>query len=278
MNTLKISLKSIFISVFVVISLFPFFVNAQDSTSSYKPIPVTKLFYKMGNNFLGSFTYNYGLNYVASGLTTVALVSSNLDYQWYQYTYTNKWIYNAGYSAYYVGEILPIAIPLSIYLNGRFTQNTDMQVTGLAIGQAAMMGFGISLMIKSFTGRVAPSPLTDSDNLLGDFRFGFLRGGVNDGWPSSHTTTAFAMAGSLIALYPANTAIKIGALVYASYIAIGVSTNVHWASDVVAGALIGYAVGTTVGKSFRNMMNKPIKAKPLKLYVTPFGAVLNYKL
>jgi membrane-associated phospholipid phosphatase len=86
------------------------------------------------------------------------------------------------------------------------------------------------------------------------------------------------MAGSLIALYPDNTAIKIGSLVYASYIAIGVSTNVHWASDVVAGALIGYAVGTTVGKSFRNMMNKPIKARPLKLYVTPFGAVLNYKL
>jgi hypothetical protein len=37
---------------------------------------------------------------------------------------------------------------------------------------------------------------------------------------------------------------------------IGVSLNVHWASDALAGALIGYAVGKTVGKSFTKLYKK----------------------
>jgi membrane-associated phospholipid phosphatase len=36
--------------------------------------------------------------------------------------------------------------------------------------------------------------------------------------------------------------------------AITLSFNVHWLSDVVAGALIGYASGKVVGKSFRKSM------------------------
>jgi membrane-associated phospholipid phosphatase len=85
------------------------------------------------------------------------------------------------------------------------------------------------------------------------------------------------MASSLIALYPDNIAIKIGALTYATYIGVGVSTNVHWFSDVVAGALIGYAIGTSVGRSFRNMMNENQKPQAFNFYVAPLSAGINYR-
>jgi membrane-associated phospholipid phosphatase len=34
----------------------------------------------------------------------------------------------------------------------------------------------------------------------------------------------------------------------------GKSVSVHWASEVIAGALMGYAIGKTVGKSYRRLL------------------------
>lgn len=110
----------------------------------------------------------------------------------------------------------------------------------------------------------------------GDFRFGLLRGGIYEGWPSSHTATAFAMATTLMELYPENTTIKYCGWVYASLIGLGVSTNIHWFSDAVAGALIGYAIGTVVGNDFRNLLNHTDTDKPYGFYITPTGFLFAY--
>lgn len=58
----------------------------------------------------------------------------------------------------------------------------------------------------------------------------------------SFKATALAMSVALLPLFKAKTQ-KITALVYAAYIGISVSLTVHWLSDAVAGAIIGYAVG-----------------------------------
>ncbi len=123
----------------------------------------------------------------------------------------------------------------------------------------------------------SPTKLSDGDDIRGDFRFGFLKGGANNGWPSSHTTAAFAMATTLAELYPDNMTVKICAFTYASLIGIGVSTNIHWASDAFAGALIGYAIGKTVGASFRNLMNNSGQKQSYSFYITPTGAVFDYR-
>jgi membrane-associated phospholipid phosphatase len=265
------------IILLTIIVLLPVTVYSQDSSYNPRPVSVKKVFYKMDKNILGSFKYHYGLNYVIAGAATIGLIAGNIDWNWYRYTYKNKWIYNTGYSAFYVGQIAPFVIPFGIYLYGRSENNEELQMAGLAVGQAAILGFSMSIFLKILTGRVQPINLIDPDDVNGDFRFGFLKGGVNNGWPSSHTCTAFAMASSLIAIYPDNTVIKIGALTYATFIGIGVSTNVHWFSDVVAGALIGYAIGTAVGKSFRNLINCTQKPQALNFYVTPLGASFNYR-
>ena len=274
----KMTLKKfIYISLFAIIIFLPGGAYAQDSFKIYKPVPVKNFFCKIDKNIFNCFKYNYGLNYLAAGVTTICLIEGNVDWNWYRYTYSYKSLYNTGYSSVYIGEIVPFAVPLGLYFYGRSKENTDLQITGLALGQSALLSFSIAALLKTFTGRVPPTNLTDADDVNGDFRFGFLQGGINNGWPSSHTTIAFAMATTLIELYPDNLAIEIGSITYASMIGLGVSANVHWFSDVVSGALIGYTIGKTVGISYRKLMNHDEKKQAYNFYFTPNGIGFNYR-
>ena len=263
---------------FIFIIFFPLFAYSQDSINISNHVPVNKIFYKFGKNIIGSYKYNFGLNYFAACAGTFALIGSDFDWHWYKFSIRNdNRVYNIGYPAVYTGWIVPFTVPLSLYAFGCAEKNTNLQITGLALGQAALDGWIISTTMKIFTGRVPPIKLRDHDDILGDFRFGFLKGGANDGWPSSHTTTAFAMAAALTELYPDNMTVKICSFTYATAIGLGVSTNIHWFSDTFAGALIGYAIGKTVGMSYRNLMNNYVQNKLYSFYVTPSGVVFNYR-
>jgi membrane-associated phospholipid phosphatase len=146
-------------------------------------------------------------------------------------------------------------------------------------GQAAILSMTISSGIKVFTGRKPPGILnrnTERTNFSDDFGFGVLKRGAFDGWPSGHTMTAFAMATTLIELYPDNTPVKIGALTYASIIGLGVSMNIHWFSDAFAGALLGYAIGKTVGCSFKSLMTHNYKIQGFSTYPTLSGFSVKY--
>jgi membrane-associated phospholipid phosphatase len=70
------------------------------------------------------------------------------------------------------------------------------------------------------------------------------------GWPSSHTTIAFAMAATVFTLFPKQRWLGWLAMAYAFYIGLGVSMTIHWCSDFMAGAILGTVIGTVVGKSF----------------------------
>jgi membrane-associated phospholipid phosphatase len=134
-------------------------------------------------------------------------------------------------------------------------------MTAWALGQAALLGYLISCCYKAFTGRLPPpffrhltNPVVDGapwiDSSHG-FQFGFLKGGVFWGWPSSHTAVAFAMSVCLVTLHPKNKMLVFLALLYAFYIGLGVSVTIHWLSEFVAGAIIGSVIGMTVGRSFK---------------------------
>ena len=90
-------------------------------------------------------------------------------------------------------------------------------------------------------------------NYSTDFKFGFLERGIFDGWPSGHASAAFALAFLLIKLFPENKLIKYVSLIYAVFIAFGVSISIHWLSDAIAGALIGITIGCSIGDSFKSM-------------------------
>jgi membrane-associated phospholipid phosphatase len=243
--------------LFIVLILCSHFAFGQDN------LAFSDIFYKFGTNALHSFTYNYGVNYLLAGLGTYFLVHSGIDWEWSNIAYNNKALAFSGTPFGALGFILPVALPLGLYFYGRSHERTDFQITGLAMGQAALLGVLISSSIKTFTGRRDPGIMSgivngerDSLDFSGDFAFGFMERGIFSGWPSSHTTVIFAMAVTLSELYPKNTGLKIAAYSYAALTGIGMSLFTHWASDAVAGALIGYAIGKSVGKSYKELLDR----------------------
>jgi membrane-associated phospholipid phosphatase len=158
-----------------------------------------------------------------------------------------------------IGGLVPIfGLPL-LYLVAKARKNKALLITTWTLAQAAALGWCVSSMYKALTGRVQP-PRVITDTLVDmsrNWNFGFLKHGIFWGWPSSHTTVAFAMSFALIALYKKHPKQKIIfwlAIIYAFYIGIGISMQIHWFSEFIAGALIGGMIGTTVGESFREKL------------------------
>jgi membrane-associated phospholipid phosphatase len=179
---------------------------------------------------------------------TFILVQSGFD--WFYFCSTRspvlrEWMFPSAP----IGGLVPLALPLSLIVSGFITSRARLSLTGWAIGQAALIGSLLSSTYKAFTGRVHPEHVIGVD-LSHDFRFGFLRGGMFWGWPSSHTTIAFAMAVIVFTLFPKQRRLGVMAMAYALYVGIGVSMTIHWFSDFVAGAVIGTVIGVVVGRSF----------------------------
>ena len=187
----------------------------------------------------------------AIGLTAI-LVLSGFDAYYFAVT-RNPVLFSWAFPAAPIGGLLPITLPWMLLLLGIMGRKPTISLAGWAIAQAALIGSLISSAYKAVTGRVHP-PLTIGPDANHDFshgfRFGLFRGGVFWGWPSSHTTIAFAMAFTVFTLFPRKKWLGISAILYAFYIGLGVSMTIHWFSDFAAGMIIGTMVGLTVGKSF----------------------------
>ncbi|MFZ0828873.1 MAG: phosphatase PAP2 family protein [Verrucomicrobiia bacterium] len=199
-------------------------------------------------NLIGCFRGRNLVCHVIAILLTVILVTSGFDWHYYLATHDpmlRSWIW----PAVGIGGLLPIVLPLFLIVVGFIIQNSRAIQTGWAVGQAALLGSLISSAYKAFTGRVHPAHVAGED-ISHVFRFGVLRGGIFWGWPSSHTTIAFAMAVTIFTLCPKQRWLGWVAILYAFYVGIGVSMTIHWFSDFAAGAIIGSIIGAVVGKSF----------------------------
>lgn len=189
-------------------------------------------------------------------MSTYFIVISGIDWTYFQF-FRGTTLIKVAFTAAAIGGLVPILIPLILLLMGKIRKSTKIFNAGFALAQAAILGSLISSVYKAFTGRAHPDVfhgvVTDITHI---FKFGFLRGGIFWGWPSSHTTIAFAMAFTIWMLFPKNTIARILALLYALYIGLSVSITIHWFSDFVAGAIIGTIIGITAGKSFYTRAQK----------------------
>ncbi len=187
---------------------------------------------------------------IAIGATAL-LVYSGLDWQYFIF-FNSTLLQKLLFPAVILGFFLPILLPIILWIVAVIRKNQRTLIVAAAAGQAAALGLLFSFTYKAFTGRIPP--IITSDGALTDishgFQFGFMRGGVFWGWPSSHTTVAFALATTLYVLFPEKKALRILVLIYAFYIGLGISMSIHWLSEFVAGALFGSVVGITVGRYF----------------------------
>ena len=199
-------------------------------------------------NFIGCFKGRIIIWHMAAIILTSILIISGFDW-FYICSTRSQALRSCMWPAVVIGQLIPLTLPLYLLLTGRIAQNAMITRTAWALGQAAFLGWFIASLYKAFTGRIhLPHNLAIDTSHV--FRFGFMRGGIFWGWPSSHTTTAFAMAFTLFTLFPKQKMLRIGVIVYALYIGVGVSMTIHWFSDFVAGAIIGTVIGVTIGKSY----------------------------
>ncbi len=193
--------------------------------------------------------------YALMGVSTAGLVYSGADFAYLTYVLTAApfWLLIA---ADVTGFLLPIFLPLGLYIFARRLQSARLLRFATATTYAVLLGFTLSTLLKAFAGRTSPphahrgetlGPLTDTSR---DFNFGLFNEQVIGGWPSSHTTIAFALATVLACLLPPRWYYRVPLYGTALFIGVGVTFGFHWFSEFVAGALLGSLIGVVVGRHY----------------------------
>lgn len=186
---------------------------------------------------------------LAIGLTYL-LVTSGFDWSYYL---SMKQYFDVLIPAGPIGFLVPMALPLFAYAVSITRRSVHIRYFAYALLQADIIALFVAAFYKAITGRAHPE-LYSVGNLLDlthEFHFGILERGVFWGWPSSHTTVAFALAAVVWVLLPKNNVFRVSMVLYALYIGIGVSATFHWFSDFAAGAIIGTLIGVVVGRSYK---------------------------
>ncbi|MBI5220318.1 MAG: phosphatase PAP2 family protein [Candidatus Liptonbacteria bacterium] len=210
------------------------------------------IFYRLPQNTADCFRRWNLFWHSLAVISTLVLVLSGWDW-WYFTELRNTVLFQFAFPAVIVGGLLPYFAPLLLYILGKTKKSPRLRNAAAALVQAEFIGYLISIAYKALTGRAGPphffsSAILDTSRI---FHWGFLEGGVFWGWPSSHTTVAFAGAMALFMLYSDKKWVRYLCLAYALYIGLSVSFTIHWFSDFVAGAIMGTVVGVTVGRSFK---------------------------
>lgn len=207
-------------------------------------------------NFFQVFSSKNLFWHILAILLTFGVVYSGFDWQYFLFMRSN--LLDIIFSpAVVIGFFLPMILPLWLIFSGRRKRNIIRELYGWALTQAASLGWFVSVLYKSVTGRVQPDLMNLVVGSSRNWNFGFWEHGIFWGWPSSHTTVAFALTTAFIVLLgKKKSGLKWVSIFYAFYVGIAVSFTVHWFSEFVAGAIIGTAIGVVVGKYWKQKILK----------------------
>ncbi|MCD4729971.1 MAG: phosphatase PAP2 family protein [Bacteroidales bacterium] len=193
------------------------------------------------------------------GVWTITYVYDEEIYKFFQDNRTqtkddiSKYLIESWGSGLYSIPLLGI-----IYLTGRKNNHhRNVALTGL---KAFLLSGGAAVITKHLFHRHRPTDNDPPNPYLWEGPFPFTADYTS--FPSGHTTTAFAVASVLAHGYKDK--IWIGITSYSIAALVGISRlndNKHWATDVLAGAVLGAFIGTTLSKiNFDG--NKNIKISP----------------
>lgn len=166
-------------------------------------------------------------------------------------------MHGAGDAALYAGYLVPAITAPALYLFGLARGDDDATGAGAASLQALAVTVAATSLLKWSTGRAYP--LNGGDPASPDRlehpafarTFTPFEGGLA-AWPSGHTSAMVALVAALHAYAPGELAVPVVGYPLAGAVGVGmIMGDRHWASDVLAGALLGQAVGGAVGDAFR---------------------------
>lgn len=141
------------------------------------------------------------------------------------------------------GKNMPIALVATAGIAAALG-DPRMQNTGIIALQSAMASLGVTMVGKYAVGRARPEEGRGPWKQVGP---GYERSDAT--FPSNHSAVAFAAVTPFAQEYDAPWLYGV-----AAFSSMGrVAGRRHWVSDTVAGGLIGYAIGTLLWKSQREM-------------------------
>lgn len=145
---------------------------------------------------------------------------------------------------YYLAGILG-----GMYIYGLAAGDGRTETAALLTGKAVILTAGYTLIFKNLFQRKRPFEATPPDpNYWG----GPFDGFHHNSFPSGHTSVTFAAATVLSAYYHDKKWVGITAFSLAGLVAISRNyDDKHWASDVLAGAALGYSIGRLVYNKYR---------------------------
>ncbi|OLS22739.1 MAG: hypothetical protein HeimC2_28870 [Candidatus Heimdallarchaeota archaeon LC_2] len=221
--------------------------------------------FKIGSSFRRVVRWPQVSLHIIAIVISIPIIAYGGDWGYHLFFRNNIFFQIFLFPAVPLGGLIPFMLPPVIYLYGKKEKKPYLESLAFALTQAAVLGVFWSSIYKAITGRIGPEIFENIENDYSkEFAFGILRNGVFHGWPSAHTAIAWAMAVVLYYYRSEDKTINQGspkdtpkllhykkyAFVYAFYIGFGVSTNIHWFSDAIAGALIGVSVGLSVTRTY----------------------------
>ncbi|MFO0642175.1 MAG: phosphatase PAP2 family protein [Polyangiaceae bacterium] len=235
------------------------------------PLPTDRL----GCNLVDAATGENLLFYGAAVLSTMELSASGADHG--IRVFVEERLGTRGFSDFTVslGYYGLPAMGALVYATGLVARDTKLAGAGAAALQAMTVTFATTVLLKGLTGRPFPNHgghPESPDRLLHPEWAREWRGPLleNSAWPSGHTSVAVALASSLVSYYADVPWLPWVLYPGAASIAFGMMSGAHhWASDVVAGALMGHAIGASIGADFRRMHDARV-GRP-RVALVPFG-------
>jgi membrane-associated phospholipid phosphatase len=234
--------------------------DTSDQAADKPRIPIN-LFSNLGGNLFNSFIGPTTLMHLGAVATTLVMVREDWDYLIYKRCNSLK-----KYEPYFTPTIytgatcwLIVSSPMLIY--GLVHKSDETLGAAYSVLQSTLISIVYVTLLKGLTGRPHPDYkwYVNMRKQSRVFRFGFLRGSVFYGWPGGHTMITTATFASLMSYYPDKWWLKVVGFLFIAYTATGMAmTKGHWMSDNIAGFLMGYAIGSAVGKSFRTLVNRKL--------------------
>lgn len=248
---------------------------ATNALSTNTSSPDLMLFGNVGNNILNSFKGDNVYLHLAGIASTVLIVTTNTDYKVNKFFYEHEEYGKVASPITRIGFYLPFVVGGSLFAYGKIKSDDEVLGASFAVLQSSLIALAYNSLLKAITGRPHPdyAGSYDPEGLSKTFRFGILRGGVFWGWPSGHTSSTMAVVSSLTNYYPDKTWLKIAGYSLVAYMIYGVTSvhqgRMHWFSDAVAAAFMSYAIGSTVGKYYRNKLDQA--GKPVVVQSPPLS-------
>ncbi len=127
-----------------------------------------ELLHKLPKNVITIFSGRNLLYHCLAIVLTILIVQSGLDWAYYRWTRA-EWLAELALPAILLGSLLPILGTSAILTFGVISRNPRIITAAWALGQAAILGYLISICYKAFTGRTSKKiPESDARLQLGN--------------------------------------------------------------------------------------------------------------